>query len=182
MTRFVRTFRAAMLLLAVMWPAAARGQIVPRSGELVQAHIRDSLSEFAGERCLAQLTASARDTLLLAAQGTCPRGSYLADVRVARGDRGSRATHVAIGALLGAAAGAVLARSLIDDDCTPTCGDAGGGDIRTVLGATTGAMIGTLAGLAFPAGTRWVDAGRGRPIRVGQLALRPDVRVSLSTR
>ncbi|HZF68152.1 MAG TPA: hypothetical protein VEZ47_08950, partial [Gemmatirosa sp.] len=42
--------------------------------------------------------------------GGCPPGAYLADVQVARGERGTRAAHVAWGLVGGALAGVVLAR------------------------------------------------------------------------
>lgn len=181
MRRMVRTLATATLLLATSALESSGAQAAPREGELIEARIIDGTGRRAGPRCAAPLTRVAGDTLVLAAQWSCPRGDHVANVRVARGSNGSRLEHAGIGLLVGAASGGLLARLAAGDGCTiPGCDD---GDfavgVITMLGVASGGVIGVTVGALMPAGTRWVDVGAARPIRVGRLGLHPGVRVSL---
>lgn len=120
-----------------------------------------------------------RDTLLLGRPFGCPKGSYLARVRVARGNHGSRLAHAGLGFLAGGVTGGVVARIAAGDRCTvgDCTDDAFAAGIKTVLGAALGGAIGFTFGAFLPAGPRWVDAGV-RPVQVGAFTLRAELRVS----
>jgi hypothetical protein len=135
--------------------------------------------------CMGRLTAHAGDTLVLIDAGRCLRGTVpagaVADLSVARGDRGPRSTHAFLGFLGGAAAGGLLARLAAGDGCrVPGCGPDGGYAVAilTTLGVGAGAVVGGVVGLALPAGPRWVPVGPARPVRVAGLALRPGLRLA----
>jgi hypothetical protein len=161
-------------------------QEVPQVGELVQARIVRPTSQLTEGACSAPLAGFDGDTLVLAAQWSCPRGSYVANLRVARGDNGSRLMHAVLGLVAGGVIGGVIARSSVGDGCTNgACDIQDAGYVSgaaTGAGVVVGALIGTLAGVALPAGRRWVDVGNERPIRIGAFDLRPAIRVSLDER
>jgi len=125
------------------------------------------------------------DTLVVASAGGCPRGSYVADLRVVRGDHGSRLTHVVLGGLAGGVAGAIAAR-LNHGDCGPTgcVGDDAryAAGIQSMVYTAAGALVGGFAGLVLPAGPRWVRAGVARPLRVLGLDARASIHVSVARR
>jgi hypothetical protein len=129
--------------------------------------------------CEGRVPAIRRDTLLLGRPFGCPKGSYLARVRVARGNHGSRLAHVGLGLLLGGLAGGVIARIAVDDRCTVgDCTDNRfAAAIKTVFGATLGGATGLTVGVLLPAGPRWVDVGV-RPVQVGAFILHPGLQVS----
>ena len=175
------------LFLATVAGSPVLAQEVPQVGELVQARIVRPTSQVTEGACSAPLAGFEGDTLVLAAQWSCPRGSYVANLRVARGDNGSRLAHAVLGLVAGGVIGGVIARSSVGDGCT----NGGGCDtqdaayvsgVATGAGVVVGALIGTVVGVALPAGRRWVDVGNQRPIRVGALDLRPAIRVSLDER
>jgi hypothetical protein len=173
-------------LLVLVFGAPAAAQDAPRVGELVEARMIRPRSQLTGGSCSAPVAAFDGDTLVLAAQWSCPRGSYAADLRVARGDNGSRLTHAVLGLIAGAVIGGVIARSSVGDGCVNgACDVQDAGYVSgaaTAAGVALGALLGTVAGVALPAGRRWVDVGRERPIRVGWFDLHPMMRVSLVER
>jgi len=124
------------------------------------------------------------DTIVLGQPRSCPLGSYVADLRVARGDRGSRLAHTGIGFVGGALAGGVIARISAGDGCQiEGCDD---GDlvigIMTVVGTAAGAVIGALVGAALPAGPQWLTETATRPLRVAGVNVHPELRLSFDER
>lgn len=186
MTRSAGIVARGALCFVAFVSSSLAAQEVPRTGELVQARIVGPTSQLSGASCSAPVATFDGDTLVLAAQWSCPRGNYLADLRIARGGRGSRLAHAALGLIAGGVIGGVIARSSVGDGCTNAgCDLQDAGYVSgaaTAAGVAVGALIGTVVGAVLPAGKRWVDIGRERPIRVGALALRPAVRVSIDER
>jgi hypothetical protein len=165
--RGARPFVRALLLITSMG-AALEAQGVPRVGELVQARVIRP-NEADESWCTAPVTAVEGDTLVLTANWSCPRGTYVTDWRVARGDHGSRLTHTVLGLVGGAVIGGLVGRISAGDGCSIDGCDDGAlaVGVITVVGAATGALIGTVAGAALPAGQRWEYGESRRPIRVG---------------
>lgn len=162
--------------------AAAQSAPIARPGERVRGRIIQSATAALGAECTGRVRAVERDTIIVSASEGCPRESYLGDLRVARGSRGSRLVHVGIGIVVGGIAGAVVASVARRDGC----GDTGcfGDDeayvsgIRTMVYTAVGMAAGAAIGAVLPAGPRWIETAGG-PVRVAGVALRPGVRFSL---
>ena len=174
------------LLCAVLIIALPAGAQAPRVGELVEARIVGPADTVAGQLCRAWIGAFAGDTLVLNRSASCARGTRLARVRVYSDDHGSRLKHTGIGFLAGAVAGGVFGRIVAGNGCGSAgfCGDDAGYAIGiiTMVGTAAGALVGTVLGVAMPAGRRWIQLDGERPIRVGALELRPALRVSTDDR
>lgn len=187
----MRTTICAAAVLALLAPPASMAGAQPRSdsaslvnvGDLVQLRGRPADARSAGSECEGRV-ATAGDTLVIEGAATnrlCPRWVYapgtVAQLRVARGRRGSRLAHAGIGALVGAAVGAGLAYAAVGtDDCTDSSCD----DIRyalAIFGGGTFGTIGALIGALLPAGPRWVTVPVGGPVRIAGLTAQPAVRV-----
>jgi hypothetical protein len=181
------TLATALVLASGPWlSASGQGGLTPRAGEQVRVRIVSSETASIGSRCAGSVAAVVGDTVMLGQPRTCPAGSHLAELRVARGSHGSRLVHTAIGFVGGALAGGILARISIGDGCTGEgCTPAEGAyavAIATAIGAAAGAVVGTLVGAALPAGPRWLDTTAPRPLVVAGLEVRPGVRVSFDDR
>lgn len=174
----------ATLLLIVAPAGRAAGQESPslRPGDRVEVRIVAPAAAITDVPCAAFVADAQRDTLRLDRSDRCPRGAYLADIRVARPGGGSRLTHTVLGTLFGAVVGGVIASAGSGSGCrTDLCNPADGryaAGAKATAGVVTGAVVGGLLGLALPAGARWVDAGRARPVLVSSLGLRPGLEVS----
>ena len=101
---------AALTLLSAT-RATAQTEVTVLPGEPLRLEVVGPAGAPVGAHCEGRVTSAAQDTLIVVAGGSCARGSYLADLQVIRGDRGSRAEHVGLGALVGGLAGALVARS-----------------------------------------------------------------------
>lgn len=160
-------------------PAMARAQasdvVPPRVGETVR--VRSPLVDGRGYRveCRGTVTSVAGDTLVLegsTAANACPRRLYPADsvqrLHVARGHRGSRLAHAAIGLVGGAVFGGILGRAVAGDGCRVSGCDDGGLAIAilTVVGTIGGGTVGLVVGALVPAGPRWVPVYGEPTVRV----------------
>lgn len=176
----MRTTALSVLLLAIPVAGAATQSsfTVERGASVLIRSVAPSGPDDA-TTCEARVGRIEQDTLLLGRPFGCPKGSYLARVRVARGNHGSRLAHAGIGLLAGGVAGGVVTRIAVGHRCTvgDCTDDAFVTGIRTMFGAAIGAAIGLTFGALLPAGPRWVDAGV-RPVRVGAFTLRPELRLS----
>jgi hypothetical protein len=167
---------------ALAQPRAPAGA-PPRTGDRVRARVVGPAGAGSpvGRLCETRLAAVAGDTLVAADRG-CPRGAYLANVEVYRGERGERGTHAVVGAVAGGllAGGGVLRAAR----AAGGGGDEGGmpGFALAVMVGGVGALVGAVAGASVPAGPQWAPAGAARPVRVAGLALRPGVRVAVAPR
>ena len=167
-------------------PAATLRSDGALPGELPAAdeRVRFRPSVTAGRRwCDGRVALVAGDTLVVAGARGCPSGELrqasIADVRIARGDHGSRLTHAVLGVLGGAVVGGGIGRLAAGDGCRRSgCSDGGYAvGVLTGVGLYAGALVGGTIGLALPAGTRWVAVRVPRHVRVAGLVLRPDVRL-----
>ena len=151
-----------------------------RTGDRVQVRIVGPDAAATDLRCIAFVAAAQRDTLLLERSESCPHGTYLADLRVARGAGGSRLGNTVLGALVGAVAGGVIARGSGDGVCSlGPCSPDGSTSARTATGVVAGALLGAVIGAVLPINARWVEAGKARPVVVGALTLHPGLKVSV---
>jgi hypothetical protein len=175
-----------LISLAAGGPAVAAAQegLTPQPGERVQARIVGPDTAPVGARCDGRIAAVNGDTIVLGASSRCPRGSYAADVRFSRGDRGSRLAHTGLGIVGGALAGGLFARLAAGDGCRIDGCDDGDWEVAllTIAGTGAGAVIGALVGAALPAGPQWLIGTTRRPLRVAGLEVHPEVRVSFRDR
>ena len=181
------TLATVLLLAGGPWlSAAGQGGPAPRPGEQVRVRIVSSETARIGTMCAGSVAAVVGDTVVLGQPRSCPGGSHVAELRIGRGDRGSRLAHTALGFVGGALAGGILMRIAVGDGCqSDVCAPADGAyvaSIATAVGAAAGAVIGALVGVALPAGPKWLDATNAGPLRVAGVELRPGVRVSLDDR
>jgi len=139
-------------------------------------------------QCEARVSTWQADTLVLTNTSRwagCPSLVYppggVTSLEVAHGSRGSRAVHTVVGLLVGAAAGGTVGRLFAGaaTDCVnSSCDDGGLAEfVFTFAGIALGGGIGGVAGLALPAGPRWVTVPTGGPVRVAGLQLQPALRV-----
>jgi len=157
---------------------AAQSEVVVLPGEPLRLEVVGPSSAPVGKRCEGRVTSAAQDTLIVLSGGNCVRGSYMADLHVIRGDRGSRTSHVGFGVLIGGAVGALAVR--ISGNRDPKTGQADKAKLWTALGA--GAAVGGAAGYLWPSGPAWVHAGSPRALRVVGMEVRPGLQVSLARR
>lgn len=166
--------------------AAAQSASMPRPGEQVRGRIIQPATAALGAECTGAVRAVEHDTVIVASSDGCPRDSELGDLRVARGNRGSRLTHVGLGILVGGITGAVVARNTGRGRCADSgcVGDDYGyvSGIRTTVYSAIGIAIGAGIGAALPAGPRWIRIASDKPVRVVGIAVHPEVRVSLRHR
>lgn len=166
--------------------AAAQDVSLPRPGEQVRGKIVRPAPAALGAECTGAVRAVDRDTVIVTSSEGCPRDSYLAELRVARGNRGSRLTHVGIGVVVGGITGAVVARNVGRDRCAASgcVGDDYGyvSGIRTTVYTAIGVAIGAGIGAALPAGPHWIRTAVNRPVRVAGIALHPEVHVAARRR
>ena len=181
------TFMSVLLLAAIPWAYAA-GQVghTPRPGEQVRVRIVSSETARIGTLCAGSVAAVVGDTVVLGQPRSCPGGSHLAALRIARGDRGSRLAHTGLGLVGGALVGGIFAKLAVGDGCvSDVCAPADGAyaaAIVTMAGAVAGGLVGALVGVALPAGQQWVETAGTRPLVVAGVEVRPGVRVSLDDR
>jgi len=168
----------ALLAILSATRVAAQTEVTVLPGEPLRLEVVGPSSAPVGKRCSGRVTSVAQDTLVVLSGGDCARGSYLADLHVIRGDRGSRVDHVGLGVLVGGALGALSVR--LGNNRDPNTGQLQRGKLWTFLGL--GALAGGAAGYAFPSGPAWVHAGSPRPLRVVGMELRPGLEVSLRDR
>ena len=139
-----------------------------------------------GTRCAGSVAAVLGDTVVLGQPRSCPGGSHLASLHVARGDRGSRLAHTGLGLVGGALVGGVFAKLAVGDGCvSDACAPVDGAyvaAIATMAGVVAGGVVGALIGVALPAGRQWVEVAGTRPLVVAGLEVRPGLRVSLDDR
>jgi hypothetical protein len=170
MPNFLRSFCLSVLLVILAAPrVAAQTEAAAELGEVVRFQIVGPSAAPVGKRCSGRATSAALDTLIVSSVEDCSRGSYLANLQVVRGDRGSRWTHVGYGALAGGVVGAVLMEWKGKQCNGRTCVDGERGNVsggRLLAGALAGALPGGVVGFVFPAGPVWVRAGLARPLRV----------------
>ena len=164
---------AVLTLLSAM-RAAAQTEVTVLPGEPLRLEVVGPAGAPVGAHCSGRVTSAAQDTLIVVAGGSCARGSYLADLQVIRGDRGSRVAHVALGALAGGLVGALVGRKGAKD----SYGNISRG--KMWAGMAVGAAAGGAAGYAFPAGPLWVRAGTPRPLRVIGMNVTPAVEVAIA--
>ncbi len=173
-----RSFRLAVLCIVLSAARVeAQTEVTVLPGEPLRLEIVGPASAPVGARCSGRVTNASQDTLLVIAGGSCARGSYLADLHVIRGDRGSRVTHVGLGAFAGGLAGAIAARIGGKNSRT--------GEIDTGKlwgGLAIGALAGGAVGYAMPSGPLWVRAGTPRPLRVIGMNVRPALQVAVARR
>lgn len=140
-----------------------------RVGDAVRFTRRDDGTDHgfsARYRCEGIISGFSSDTVLVAADRNCATAEFamarLSEVKVKRGDRGSRIRHFTFGALLGTVVGGVIGRVRAGDGChVAPCDDAGFAiGILTVTGAAVGGLIGGGVGLVIPAGRQWVPLPR----------------------
>lgn len=166
--------------------AAAQTASMPRPGERVRGKIIQPATAAPGAECTGAVRAIERDTVIVTPSEGCPREAHLADLRVARGNRGSRLTHVGVGILVGGITGAVVARNAGRGRCAVSgcVGDDAGyvTGIRMMVYAATGIAIGAGIGAALPAGPHWIRTAADKPVRVAGIALHPEVRLSFRRR
>ena len=175
MSNFVRSFSLiAVLTLLSATRAAAQTEVTVLPGEPLRLEVVGPAGAPVGAHCEGRVTSAAQDTLIVVAGGSCARGSYLADLQVIRGDRGSRLDHVAMGALAGGLVGALIGRKGAKD----AYGNVSRGKLWAGLAA--GGAVGGAVGYAFPAGPLWVRAGTPRPLRVIGLNVTPGVEVAVA--
>src|SRR6476620_10743987 len=88
-----KSFRlAALLLLLSATRAAAQSEVLVLPGEPLRLEVVGPSNAPVGKRCEGRVASMAQDTLVVLSSGNCARGSYVADLHVIRGDRGSRAS------------------------------------------------------------------------------------------
>lgn len=87
----------------------------------------------------------------------CPSHTFLpgeiTELSVIRGDRGSRVVHTVLGALTGAAAGAIYAT--VSSNRRPAGSNHEDDGLIAVLSVEVGAVAGGLVGIFLPAGNKW---------------------------
>jgi hypothetical protein len=166
---------ASLLTLLSATRLAAQSEVTVLPGEPLKLEVVGPSSAPVGAHCAGRVTSVSQDTLIVVAGGSCARGSYLADLRVIRGDRGSRVDHVGVGALAGVLVGALVGRAGAKTD--PNTGRISQGPMWA--GAALGAAAGGAVGYLLPAGPAWVRAGSPRPLRVIGLEVRPGLEVAL---
>lgn len=173
--------RAVLLILtlALATPVVAQPTIVARRGDYVRIGPPDGVPDRSFQACTARVAAILQDTLLLESAAACLRGSYDASVEVAAVYHGERRTHAVIGFAGGAVLGALAGRLAAGDGCTTSCSDGALAIvILTVAGAGAGALVGTIIGIALPAGGEWGPRRARQPVRIAGLALRPSIQLS----
>ena len=172
----------ALLVVLSATRVAAQEEVTALPGERLQFDVVGPSTPPLRARCSGRIVSAALDTLIVASSGECKRGSYLADLRVVRGDRGSRATHVTLGAFAGGALGALVAR-LTGVQCggQPCVGGERGrvSTSKLFTMAGVGALAGGSVGFVWPAGPVWVRAGASRPVRVGGYEERSSIEISI---
>jgi hypothetical protein len=162
------------LLSAARLQAQAEVTVLP--GEPLKLEVVGPSSGPVGARCSGRVTSAAQDTLIVVAGGSCARGSYLANLQVIRGDRGSRLDHIGFGALggglIGALAGRIGSKTTYNSNGQVNRG-------RMWVGLGIGAAAGAAVGYALPAGPRWVPVGSPQPLRVIGVNLQPGLEVAV---
>ena len=144
---------ALIALLVLTCAARVAAQDVPREGDLVEARITESADSAPVRFCSAPLAAMAGDTLMLERSESCAAGRHRAHVRYERVDRGLRLKHAGLGMLLGVVAGGVIGRA--SAGCRiDGCDLSDARSMNMVAGGLIGSAIGTLIGVAWPAGGR----------------------------
>lgn len=155
---------------------AAQSEVTVLPGEQLKLEVVGPASGPVGTRCAGRVTSAAQDTLIVVAGGSCARGSYLANLQVIRGDRGSRLDHIGIGAgaggLLGAIVGRVGTKTTYNSNGQVNRG-------RMWAGLGIGAAVGAAVGYALPSGPRWVPVGSPQPLRVIGMNLQPGFEVAV---
>jgi len=186
MSNLSRRFWLTLLLVILSAPrVAAQDEASAELGEVVRFDIVGPSTAPVGKRCSGRATSAALDTLIISWAEQCSRGSYLANLQVVRGDRGSRATHVGYGVVAGGVIGAIVMAWKGKQCSGRPCADGERGTVssgRLLMGAAAGALPGGAVGWVLPAGPVWVRAGLARPLRVVGLEARPSLRVSLASR
>jgi hypothetical protein len=175
---------ALLIVSGSTWTSVAGAQRAPiaRPGERVRGKIVQPANAALGAECTGRVRAVHSDTVIVTSSEGCPPESYLGDLRVARGSRGSRLAHVGVGIVVCGITGFVVARA----SRRSRCGDSGcfGDDesyvsgIRTTVYTAIGSVVGAGLGAALPAGPRWIRTAGG-PVRVAGIALHPEVRFAL---
>ena len=187
---------AALLALATRLDAqptgASRDSTPDASAIVVGDHVdlRSQPVDRRGARaqCEGDVTAIAGDTIVVGnanAPRLCPRWTYTRDVvaelRVARGNRGSRVKHALVGFAIGATAGGVIGFAAASaDHCTGECDLDGVLTVAaTIALGTVGGLTGTIIGALVPAGRRWISVPVPGPVRVAGMRVQPALRVGL---
>jgi hypothetical protein len=166
-----------LLCISIGTPLGAQDTL--RVGDRVQASVIRP-NEVNESWCIGPITALQGDTLVLAPNKSCPRGTYTTNirVRVVRADSSSLLEHAGRGLLVGALVGGVVGRIVDGGGCRVAGCDLPVG-VYTALGVEMGAIFGTFIGLVRAA-PHWVDEEGKRPIRIGRLDLHPGLRVSVA--
>lgn len=173
----LRSFCLTMVL--VILPATRAGaqtEVTVLPGEPLRLEIVGPSTAPVGAHCSGRVMSAAQDTLVVATAGSCRQGSYLAKLQVIRGDRGSRVTHVGLGAFVGGLTGMIAARAMTKKDANT--GEISRGKMWAGLGV--GGLAGGAVGYVLPAGPMWVRAGSPRPLRVSGVDLRPGFEVAIA--
>ena len=178
MSNVSRSLALATTLVALSATrVAAQADVTALPGEVVRVQVVGPAGAPVGTRCSGRVTSAAQDTLLVMAGGGCARGSYLANMQVIRGDRGSRLDHIGYGAIAGGVLGALLGK-VTSKTTYNSDGQVNRG--KMWAGLMVGALAGGAAGYAFPSGPRWVRVGAPGPIRVIGLNVRPGLEIALA--
>ena len=169
---------AALSLSLIGLGKTARAQQSPDSA-IVGARVKFALvSEgaealgLATDTCEGSVARLDGDIVLIVPSQTCAINSsvrqQIASLYIEAGNRGSRASHLLYGALIGAAIGGVIGRVAAGDGCRiPGCDDAGFAiGVITTMGVTVGTIVGAVGGLILPAGTQWRALPRTRPVLI----------------
>jgi hypothetical protein len=186
-------YAAALLAIAARVDAQTTSDSTREASVIVvgdRVDLRSTPVDRRGARaeCEGDVTAIAGDTIVVGntnAPRTCPRWTYgrdvVAELRVARGHRGSRAKHALVGFAIGAAVGGTLGYlSVGTDDCTGECDLDGLLTAAAALGVgTLGGLTGTIIGALLPAGPNWLTVPVPGPIRVAGVRVQPALRVGL---
>jgi hypothetical protein len=176
MPNSLRSFSlTALLALLSATRVAAQTEVPVLPGEPLRLEVVGPAGAPVGAHCSGRVTSASQDTLLVIAGGSCARGSYLAELQVIRGDRGSRATHVGFGAFVGGLAGALAARAGAKDANTGVVSRG-----KMWAGLAVGGLAGGAVGFVLPAGPLWVRAGMPRPLRVIGMDVRPALQVAVA--
>jgi hypothetical protein len=184
---------AALLAIAARVDAQTTSDSTPEASVIVvgdRVGLRSTPVDRRGARaqCEGDVTAIAGDTIVVGnanAARVCPRWTYsrdvVAELRVARGDRGSRVKHALVGFAIGAVAGGALGYAAVGtDDCTGECDLDGLLTAAATIGlGTVGGLTGTIIGALMPAGPKWLAVPVPGPIRVAGVRVQPTLRVGL---
>jgi hypothetical protein len=156
----------------------ARAQRLPDSS-IVGARVKFGVVSQSGEAlglatdtCEGSVARVNGDIVLIVPSQTCiintSVAQQIASLYVEAGNRGSRATHLLFGALIGAGAGGLIGRLAAGDGCRiPGCDDAGFAiGVLTMGGIAAGTIVGGVVGLALPAGSQWRALPHTRPVLI----------------